>query len=64
MGAVNGEFKEDSMSLEEGKVILRWPDKLSRESLGYLKTWLEFVIHRLEGAKPPIDSEELTKPRV
>ena len=48
------------MSLEEGKVILRWPDNLSKESVGDLKTWLEFIVRRLERPKPPIESEHPT----
>lgn len=42
--------KEDVFSLDEGQVVLTWPERLSRDSADDLKDWLELIGRKIDRA--------------
>ncbi len=40
--------KEDVFTLDEGQVILQWPERLSQESFEDFESWLELVIKKVK----------------
>lgn len=53
--------KEDVFSLDEGAVVLTWPERLSKASAEDLKDWLELIgrkIKRAVDADPPADDAD------
>ena len=40
-------FKEDAYDLAEGRAVLRWPEKLTKESVGELKDWFDLIIRKM-----------------
>ena len=43
-------MKEDVFSLDEGFVVLQWPDRLSADSAQNLKDWLALIGRKIERA--------------
>lgn len=43
-------FKEDVFSLDEGQVVLQWPDRLSKDSAADLQDWLELIGRKIKRA--------------
>ena len=41
-------MKEDVFSLDEGDVVLRWPDRISKTSARDLQDWLELIRRKIE----------------
>lgn len=41
-------FKEDVFTLEEGQVIIQWPEQLSQESFDDFESWLQLVIRKVK----------------
>lgn len=58
-------FKEDVFSLDEGSVVLQWPERLSKISAQDLEDWLALIgrkIKRAADAPPPGDADEPATP--
>lgn len=43
-------MKEDVFSLDEGSVVLTWPERISKTSAQDLKDWLALVARKIERA--------------
>lgn len=46
-------MKEDVFSLDEGSVVLTWPERISKTSAQDLKDWLALVARKIERAADP-----------
>lgn len=42
-----GGFKQDTFSLDEGNVILQWPDAMSQDSYEDFKSWVELQLRKI-----------------
>lgn len=40
--------KEDVFTLEEGQVVIQYPDRFSQESFEDLESWLQLVIRKVK----------------
>ena len=50
-------MKQDTFTLSEGDVVLRWPDQLTEASAKYLESWLKLMLMKIKDAAslPPND---------
>lgn len=55
--------KEDVFSLDEGAVVLQWPDRLSKTSAQDLQDWLNLIGRKIQRAAMDGDQEPYTKER-
>ncbi len=56
-------MKEDVFTLDEGPVVLQYPETLSKESFEDLESWLQLIIRKAkrsiqEGAPPATAAEK------
>ena len=53
-------MKEDVFSLEEGSVVLQWPERLSKTSAEDLQDWLDLIGRKIKRAidAPQVDDDE------
>ena len=40
--------KQDTFSLEEGQVVLQWPDRLSAESYEDFESWIQLQLKKIK----------------
>lgn len=55
--------KEDVFTLEEGSVVLQWPERLSDESVQDLEDWIQLIIRKAKRSArrgPPNEESEKT----
>jgi hypothetical protein len=57
--AMQAGTKEDVFTLDEGQVVLQWPEQLSKESFDDFESWLQLVIRK---AKRSIVDQSEAKP--
>jgi hypothetical protein len=50
--------KEDVFTLDEGAVVLQYPEKLSQESFEDFEAWLQLVIRKAKRSIAPADADE------
>ena len=41
-------MKEDIFTLDEGEVVLQWPERLSKESFEDLETWMGLQLRKIK----------------
>jgi hypothetical protein len=41
-------MKEDTFTLDEGDVVLQWPERLSQESYEDLESWMHLQLRKIK----------------
>lgn len=52
-------MKEDVFSLDEGAVVLQWPDRLSRTSAEDMKEWLDLISKKVDRAAASAELDDI-----
>jgi hypothetical protein len=47
-------FKQDTFSLNEGQVVLQFPEKMSSDSFEDFKDWIELQLRKIKRSIPPV----------
>jgi hypothetical protein len=53
------DMKQDTFTLDEGQVILRWPSQMSAESYEYFKDWLDLITRKAKRASEKYEVSQI-----
>jgi hypothetical protein len=50
--------KEDTYTLDDGRVVIRWPGRIGAEEIGDVESWMRLVIRKMKRAARKAEEPE------